>query len=236
MQGGITIINTVDSSLSTTRQLMRLMQLSSASLPVGGYSFSQALEYAIDSAWLKNADDVAEWVRLCLHDSIARVDLPLLIRLQQEAGEQNETKVKYWNATVLACRETHELLLTETAMGDALARLMPKLDVPFLLSAKDKPSFIAGFASCAAHWHIPSELTLQGYLWSWVENQIAAATKLVPLGQTQAQQLLITLTDEAEQTIEAAKNISDDEIGSSLPGLAMASSWHETQYSRLFRS
>ena len=211
------------------------MQLSSASLPVGGYSFSQGLEYAIDEGWVKNVVDVSQWVMLSLHESIASVDLPLLIRLQQAVKENDATQFNYWNAAVLACRETTELTLTETAMGDALKRLLTNLDIP-TLECEQPISFIAGFAAAAEHWQIDSETAQVGLLWSWLENQIAAATKLVPLGQTQAQALLVKLGDEIDTIIEKAKHIDDNNIGSSLPGLAMASSWHETQYSRLFRS
>ena len=75
-----------------------------------------------------------------------------------------------------------------------------------------------------------------GYCWTYIDNQVAAATKLVPLGQTQAQNLLFELTKNTHIIIEKSNNIIDDDIGTSLPHLAMASAWHETQYSRLFRS
>jgi len=223
------------SSVLSQKSLLRLMQLSSASLPVGGYSFSQGLEYAIDEGWLKTPADIREWLALAMQESLANVDLPILTRLLQ-AVEKNDTKnIEYWNATLLACRETSELTLTETAMGDALKRLLTNMDIP-VIQCQQPLSFIAGFAIAAHYWNIPAETAKVGLLWSWLENQIAAATKLVPLGQTQAQALLIELGDKIDDIIELADKVNDSNIGSSLPGLAMASSWHETQYSRLFRS
>jgi len=234
-------------NISTEPALLRLMQLSSASLPVGGYSFSQGLEYAVEAGWISSQAQVHEWLQLVMSESIAQVDLPLLLRLINSAQDEDQQQFIYWNATVLACRETKELLLTETAMGAALLRLFEKLDTPlplFLCSnnkessnaTPKKISFTAAFSLAAVKWNINKEAALVGYLWSWIENQVAAATKLVPLGQTASQSLLLALSEESTSLIERANIIQDDEIGSSLPGLAMASAWHETQYSRLFRS
>ncbi len=234
--------------------LLRLLQLSSASLPVGGYSFSQGLEYAIDSGWIsakKNAqqsteEQVADWLRFVMDESLSQVDLPLLQRLVLAVNENDLKAFEYWNAYGLACRETMELRLTETAMGDALMRLLKTMDIPFVdqiqsyrekeNTSSDSISFIAAFAIAGTHWNISVNAIMVGYLWSWLENQVAAATKLVPLGQTSAQRLLVQIGEDVEPIIQKAQTIENDMIGSSLPGLAMASSWHETQYSRLFRS
>ena len=227
-------------STITDLSLLRLMQLSSASLPVGAYSFSQGLEYAVESGWVNDQQQTAAWISLIMFESIAKVDLPLLFRLMATLQSNSVADFYQWNATVLACRETHELLLTETAMGDALLRVLKNLTI----SLPEKPaampnqkiSFIAMFAVAANHWSIAKNKAATGFLWSWLESQVAAATKLVPLGQTAAQQLLVDLGENITQLIAITEQCQDDDIGSSLPGLAMASSWHETQYSRLFRS
>lgn len=233
-------------TITTEPALLRLMQLSSASLPVGGYSFSQGLEYAVELDWLTNKEQTADWLQLVMHESIARVDLPLLIRLIDAVQKKEASQFMYWNATVLACRETKELLLTETAMGAALVRLLRDMNIESgalyfgqlntVQQSNQKISFAAAFAVAAVNWNISQEAILIGYLWSWIENQVAAATKLVPLGQTAAQKLLLELSEQSTSVIEKASAIKDNEIGASLPGLAMASAWHETQYSRLFRS
>jgi urease accessory protein len=77
---------------------------------------------------------------------------------------------------------------------------------------------------------------LTAYLWSWAENQVIAAMKLVPLGQTDGQRLLAMLIDEMPPTLEAIFDCADDDIGSLTHGLAIASAQHESQYTRLFRS
>ena len=220
----------------TDTALLRLIHLSSAGLPVGGYSFSQGLETAVAQGWVSNQREAAEWLRLVMYESVARVDLPLLRRLYTALSQGELQRFWYWNATVIACRETHELLLTETAMGAALIRLLKQLAIAVPTDGKQQPGFVAAFALAAAHWSIDGDALPVGFLWSWLENQVTAATKLVPLGQTMAQRLLLELGDEFPRVITQAQRVSDDRIGSSLPGLAMASSWHETQYSRLFRS
>jgi urease accessory protein len=125
-------------------------------------------------------------------------------------------------------------------MGAALIRLLKQLELDLSFWENildDEPiSFIAAFALVAHYWKINNDSILVGYCWSWLENQIAAATKLVPLGQTAGQKLLIALGDNIHGIVAQAKMVDDGDIGASLPGLAMASAWHETQYSRLFRS
>lgn len=222
---------------TTEAGLLRLLQLSSAALPVGGYSFSQGLEYAIEQGWLQTPRDIDEWLRLQLRYSLARVDAPLLLRLLAALREMDFKALGYWNQTLLACRETRELLLTDTAMGEALLRLLKQLSVPLCGFDSQRPvSFVSGFALAVEHWQIEDKTACLGLLWSWLENQVAAATKLVPLGQSQAQQLLSDLQQHIPAAVALAQTLADDELGASLPALAIASARHETQYSRLFRS
>jgi urease accessory protein len=220
----------------TDTALLRLLQLSSATLPVGGYSFSQGLECAIDIGWLKNAEDVSQWLSVQLQQSLANTDLPLLSRQLQAARIADSKAMNYWNFYTLACRETSELRLNDTAMGAAMVRLLNHLNVPLPLYDEQEITFVAAFAMAAAHWHIDTRTACHGYLWSWLENQVAAATKLVPLGQTSAQQLLGELLPIIPLAIDHSETIADQTIGGSLPAVAMASAWHETQYTRLFRS
>jgi len=83
---------------------------------------------------------------------------------------------------------------------------------------------------------IPAEECLLGFSWAWLENQIAAASKAMPMGQTDGQNIMRHLIPVIEQVVEKAMALEDEEIGSGLVGLAMSSSLHEHQYSRLFRS
>jgi len=232
--------------MSNPLALSRLLQLSSVSLPVGGYAFSQGLEYAIECGWVKNYDDVEQWINLQLKENLARVDLPILRGVMESSQVLDWQRFHYLNDLAIASRETKELRLTDTAMGEALCRLLKSLDFtfPFLVPlenegaglAKDELSFVSLFAYAAQCWDIPFEETATGFTWSWLENQVAAATKLVPLGQTQAQRLLTLFQPAIAQTLKQAVHTLEDNIGGGLPALAIASALHETQYSRLFRS
>jgi urease accessory protein len=245
----------------TDLSMLRLMHLCSVSLPVGGYSFSHGLEYAIDAAWVKTPQEVQQWIQLQIFHGLARVDLPILRFAMAQPDRFQEL-----NDLSLACRESKELRMTDLAMGEALQRLLPTLGVtPFdalptasfalqsymhhrfegtpqdiVLKNTKLPqpaySFVVLFAQACLQWNVPVREACLGYLWSWVENQVAAASKLVPLGQTTAQAMIAALQPDIPEAVYQSTQIEEDEIGACLPGLAMASALHETQYSRLFRS
>ena len=230
-------------------KLNRLLQLCSANLPVGGFSFSQGLEYAVEMGWLTSPETTASWITINLEESITQTDLAILKRLYNALSEHKPNQApkpdlaafEYWNTHLIACRESHELLLADLAMGKALIRLIKQLeeiDVGIYQQILDlkEISFVSAFALCAYVFKLDLISAQSGYCWTYIDNQVAAATKLVPLGQTQAQNLLFELTKNTHIIIEKSNNIIDDDIGTSLPHLAMASAWHETQYSRLFRS
>ncbi|MEP2653881.1 MAG: urease accessory protein UreF [Paraglaciecola sp.] len=222
-------------------QLNRLLQLCSANLPVGGFSFSQGLEYAVEMGWVTTAESTKDWISFNLTQSIAHTDLALLNRLYKSLASHDLPAFIRWDQHVLACRESNELLLADVAMGKALMRLLKDLQgidtTPYtdLIGSKEV-SFVSAFALAAYLFGLDVPSAQSGFCWAYIDNQVAAATKLVPLGQTQGQNLLFELTEQVAQVIEQANQIEDDNIGASLPRLAMASAWHETQYTRLFRS
>lgn len=221
---------------TTDHGLLRLLQLSSVSLPVGGYAFSQGMEYAIDKGWVTKQTQVADWTQLQLLQSLARVDLPVLRLAMAAWSTRDEARIVELNDLILACRETKELRLNDTAMGEALARLLRSLEIETPFLRLEDISFVVLFAIAATHWQVEFDSAALGFSWSWLENQIAAATKLVPLGQTQAQLLLGQLQPTLSEAIALSKTIDEDDIGAGLPAVAIASCLHETQYSRLFRS
>ncbi len=220
---------------TTDHALLRLLHLCSAGLPVGAYAFSHGLEYAIEASWLKSDSDIERWLSMQLRFSLAALDLPILLRLDRALAESDVDAVRYWNALILASRETRELQLTDTATGLALQKLMPEFGM-HVIAMQGPVSFVTVFAQAARYWQIRSEMAALGFCWSWIENQVNAATKLLPMGQTQAQRMMHTLQGRIPAVIDVAGNVADDDIGVSLPALSLASMHHETQYSRLFRS
>lgn len=209
----------------------------SPALPVGAYAYSQGLEFAIDEQWLKGDAAVADWIANIMQLSVGYLDAPVMARCYDAWQQQDHCTLHHWNEWILACRETKELLLEDQQLGQAMQRLLQSLDVPSAdESFSTAPSYASQFALACCYWQIPKADAVQGFIYSWLENQIAAATKIVPLGQTRAQQMLLQLIADIPQVAHTALTVGDNEMGLSLPGLAMASALHERQYSRLFRS
>jgi len=219
----------------------RLFQLISPTLPVGAFAYSQGLEMAVEKQIVVDMDSSKTWLSGLIQNNLSFVDLPLLIRLKGGLHNQDAQSFSDWNDWLIAARETRELHLESTLMAQALLRLLTSLS-----STKDsrkipdnlpKPlDWVSAFALACHLWQIEISDALAGFAWSWLENQVAAAIKLVPLGQTQGQRLLLELSTELETAITAAKSCSDDELGRMSPMQVMLSAQHETQYSRLFRS
>jgi urease accessory protein len=219
--------------------LLKLMHLVSPALPVGAYAYSQGQEWAVDSAWVNSEPEVEAWIMGVLGSSVAYLDLPCLSRLYDAWQTNDLAAISYWNNFIFAARETHELLLEDQQMGIALSRLLVSLAITEHQQAEltlKKPSFIAMFALAGVKWNIPLDALKQGFVWSWLEAQVGVATKIVPLGQTQAQQMLTRMIPKVDGVIDRANGLEDHELGMGLPALAIASSLHERQYSRIFRS
>lgn len=217
---------------------LRLYQLISPTLPIGAFTYSQGLEWAVEARWVDDQDTLAGWLRGLLAQSIATLELPILLRLQQAFADADELTVTRWCHYLLASRETSELRKEERQRGAALAKLLPNLDVPIPVGLEKMvaSSQLAGIALAASHWQITPQQTLSGYAWSWLENSVMAGVKLIPLGQTHGQQILLQLAAEIPTAIATATELAESHIGSSTPALAIASSNHESQYTRLFRS
>ena len=223
------------------QQLSRLLQLASPTLPVGAYSYSQGLESAIEAGIVHDAASAQCWISDVLKISVASMEAPVLVRLQAAWQSNDFAAIDYWNAYFLASRESAELRAETVQMGYSLTRLLNELgDENALAFARlqriEEPAFPTAYACAAAQWHIEPSAALIAYLWSWLENQVMAALKAVPLGQTAGQKLLLALGAQLETIAQAAAVRDDNDLGNFAPGLAMLSSRHETQYSRLFRS
>ncbi len=222
-------------------QLARLLQLASPALPVGTYSYSQGLESAVDVGIVQDAASAQSWIGDVLELSMARMEAPLLLRLYQAWNTADYVAVEHWNALFLASRESAELRAETVQMGYSLTRLLSDLgegDASRFahLKACEEPAFPVVYACAAAQWRIDPAPALVAYLWSWLENQVMAAIKVVPLGQTAGQKILLALGAGLDDMAQAAATCADHELGNFAPGLAILSSQHETQYSRIFRS
>lgn len=218
-------------------ELLKLLYLASPSLPVGAYAYSQGLESAVENMWLDNDDKICAWVLGVLENSIASTDLPVLSRCYDAWLANDLAAINHWNTFLIASRETKEFLLEDSQLGIGLARVLETHNITKHQGTIDDPiSFPVLFALAGTEWSIDKKELSHAFAWSWLENQIAAATKTIPLGQTQAQRILMRILEALPKILVSAEQIREDAIGAGLPGLALASCLHERQYSRLFRS
>ncbi|WP_404364537.1 urease accessory protein UreF [Marinobacter sp.] len=217
--------------------LLGLMQLVSPALPIGAFAWSQGLENAFELGWVTDEKELGEWLQGVLEDGLSRCELPLLIRLQNAWAERNLDALEHWNNWLHATRETAELSDEDTRLGTALVRLLKSLHLlptPGLMP--EDPGYVTVFAWTAHLRRVPVRQTLLGFAWAWLENQLAVACKALPLGHTAAQRLTEHLRPFLVRAVDQAMAWEDHQLGPILPGLALASAQHETQYSRLFRS
>lgn len=221
--------------------LVRLLQLASPALPIGAYSYSQGLEWAVEAGTVRDAATAQAWIGDLLVHVQAEGEAAVLARLCAAAESGDWSAFARWNAWFRASRESAELLAETLQMGGSLAKLLADLGVlddaaRSALAASAPVALPAAFALAARGFGVPADAAVAGYLWSWLENQVLAAIKLVPLGQVAGQKLLLALGGEVPAAVARARSLPADDVSSFAPGLALASIRHETQYSRLFRS
>ena len=225
--------------MAETQALLRLLQLASPALPVGAYSYSEGLEYAVHAGWVRDARDLRDWLHHGLLDGAAQLEAAVLVRVYDAWRGDDLDRLRDWDQWLSATRETEELRNQSLDMGRALLRLLKDMEPPLPHVAElfaATCNFATAFAIAAAHWGIFRADATTAYLQNWVANLAGAGVKSIPLGQTAGQQLLWDLQDDVTNAVQTAQRIADEDLGVSNWGLALASMAHETQYSRLFRS
>lgn len=218
-----------------------LLRLASPQLPIGGYSYSQGLEMAVENARVNDADSARRWISDQLLLNLARFEAPLLLAHCRAAAEPDWPRLAQLCEEHRASRETRELYQESRQMGYSLQQLLnglPELDdaARGFLAQQPEPHLALGWALAARAWHISPDDALAAWLWSWLENQLAVLMKTLPLGQQAAQRLTSELLPLLQQAQQDASRIDPNHFGSAAFGLSLACMAHERQYSRLFRS
>ncbi|NBF05629.1 urease accessory protein UreF [Pseudomonas sp. Fl5BN2] len=218
-----------------------LLRLASPQLPIGGYSYSQGLEMAVEQQRVNDSDSARRWISDQLLLNLARFEAPLLLAHCQAAADQHWSRLQQLCDEHRASRETRELYQESRQMGYSLKQLLaglPELDdaAREVLAQQDEPHLALGWALAARAWNIAPEDALAAWLWSWLENQLAVLMKTLPLGQQAAQRLTSELLPLLQQAQRHAAKLDPNHYGSAAFGLSLASMAHERQYSRLFRS
>jgi len=224
--------------------LLQLIWLASPALPVGGFSYSEALETAVDSGRVGNEADATRWLLDQLELALARSELPVLARAFDAWRRDDAEVAGALNDWVLATRESRELRAQTEQMGRSLVEWLknrggaPDPRLARLAAFAPAPSWPVAFALAAAQTGAPAREALLAFAFGWSENMVQAAIKAVPLGQSAGQRILAAVAAAIPAAVESARQRASADPGRQAfaPMLAILSAQHETQYSRLFRS
>ena len=228
----------------TAASLLQLIWLASPALPVGGFSYSEVLEAAVDAGLAATEADACRWLLDQLHLGLARGDLALAARAHSAWRRGDATEIAALTTWVVTTRESHELRQQTEQMGRSLVEWMKNrpLDarhadqLQALASLRPAPTWPVAFALAAFQIGAPCRDSLLCFAFGWAENMVQAALKSVPLGQSAGQRILSALAAEIPDAVDAAIRLGDADRQVCTPMLAILSAQHETQYSRLFRS
>lgn len=231
---------TESSELVQDVSLMQLMWLASPALPIGGFSYSEGLEAFVDS--LDSATEVAtsDWLVDQLHMTLARGDLSVVAKAIDAWRSHDLSQLDRLNTWILQTRESSEFRAQTEQMGRSLLEWLRNHNTATLRQidacAQMQPTYPLAFALAAASTQAPLRDGLLTFAFGWAENMTQAAIKSVPLGQSAGQRILSRLAAEIPSAIDYAIALSNDDRQAFSPMLAILSSRHEVQYSRLFRS
>jgi urease accessory protein len=220
--------------------LLQLMWLASPALPIGGFSYSECLEAAVDSGRVSTEAQAAAWLLDQLDLNLARSDLAVIAQAVPAWQAQDHNRIAELNAWVLQTRESSELRAQTEQMGRSLLEWLRNHTTASAAQidtlAALQPSYPLAFALAASNTGAPLRECLLSYAFGWAENMVQAAIKSVPLGQSAGQRILSALSAEIPTAIDHALTLNDDTRQAFSPMLAILSAQHEIQYSRLFRS
>lgn len=242
----------------TSAARLQLMWLASPALPVGGFSYSEGLEAAVDAGRVRTEAQATTWLRDQLMLSVARADLAVVARAVPAWQRHDIARVRELNDWVAHTRETSELRLQTEQMGRSLVAWLHNRGDQAHTDATDTtrlqqcaalppaPTWPIAFALAVAQClplpapHADGETALReallSFTFGWAENMVQAAIKSVPLGQSAGQRILQSLIDAIPGAVDHALSLPDTQRQAFTPMLAILSAQHETQYSRLFRS
>ena len=220
--------------------LLQLIWLASPALPIGGFSYSEGLEAAIEQGLVHNEASATDWVVDQLHLTQSRGDMAVLAQAIPAWQRGDTARLQALNDWVMATRETAEMRLQTEQMGrsllDWLRNLQQASDAQLKVCARLPVSYPLAMALALSLAHTPLDQALQACAFGWAENMTQAALKSVPLGQSAGQRMLARLAREIPLAVQTAMSLQDEDRQAFSPMLAILSSRHETQYSRIFRS
>jgi urease accessory protein len=235
---------TMGTDTPTDAALLQLIWLASPALPVGGFSYSEGLEAAVEAGLVHDEASAANWIVEQLHASLARADLAVLATAVAAARAADTKRLAQLDAWVRETRETSELRQQVEQMGRSLGEWMksvgwgatPAMRETAGVAPQPTHTYPVAFALAASTTSAPVRQVALAFAFGWAENMVQSAIKAVPLGQSAGQRILARLAQEIPPAVDHAVSLDDDGRQAFTPMLAILSARHETQYSRLFRS
>ena len=218
------------------------MWLASPALPVGGFSYSEGLESAVESGRVGNEAQAGDWLLAQLALAQTRSELAITAQAFEAWQQTDAPRLAALNAWMQQTRESAEMRGQSEQMGRSLGDWLrngeqqadPRLAL--LATLQPAPYWPVAFALAGALAGATRQETLLAQAWGWAENMVQAAMKSVPLGQAAAQRMLARLAVAIPDAVQTAQTLADCQRQAYAPMLAILSAQHETQYSRLFRS
>lgn len=224
---------TPTTTTTTDAALLQLIWLASPALPVGGFSYSEGLEAAVEAGLVRDEASAGDWLVDQLHLAMARSDLAVLAAALQSNDSERLAGLDAW---IRHTRETSELRQQTEQMGRSLMEWLKAFDASVPLGHSAAITYPLAFAAAARRANAPVRHVLLAFAFGWAENMMQAAIKSVPLGQSAGQRILARLAAEIPSAVDRAMAFDDEARQAFTPMLAILSAQHETQYSRLFRS
>ncbi|MEO7576865.1 MAG: urease accessory protein UreF [Massilia sp.] len=216
--------------------LLHLLQFASPALPIGGYSYSQGLEAALDSGEVNDAASGRAWIVHHLREVMAQWDAPVLWRLLKAFEAGDRAAIDLWSERFMASRDSAEFRAETVQMGYSLTRLIAELEIADVAPLGAEVALPTAFACAVDALGIGHEEALLAMLFAWAENQVLVCVKSVPLGQVAGQRMLLSLRPELEAAARHAQQVADEAMSNWSPGLSILSMRHEVQHGRLYRS
>ena len=232
----ITVTMAMTMIMATDASLLQLIWLASPALPVGGFSYSEGIESAVDAGLVSDEETAALWLVDQLHLTLARADLAVTAQAIAAWRDHDPVRIAELDAWVLQTRETSELRQQTEQMGRSLVEWLKAVQPGLAVRVQHPLTWPVAFALAASTSGASTRDCLLAFGFGWSENMAQAALKSVPLGQSAGQRILGHLALEIPAAVDSALALGDDDRQAFSPMLAILSSRHEAQYSRLFRS
>jgi urease accessory protein len=220
--------------------LYRLMTFLSPAFPVGAFSYSSGLEWAVEAGDITDAVTLGEWLTAMLVDGSGFCDAVFLAQAHRAVDAGDMASLRDTAELAAAFVPSRERQLETTTQGRAfieIARAAWNCDgLDDAVAECNTVIYPVAVGLVSAAHGIPLPSALHAFLHALVSNWISAGSRLIPLGQTDSQRVLAALEGSVSATASRAQVAALDDLGSATFRADLASLRHETQYTRLFRS